>query len=48
MTKLFVATGQLNEKNASKRAADTEVILNEVHDREPGSDNQVLGIARMN
>lgn len=48
MTKLFVATGQLNEKNASKRAADTEVVLNEVHDREPGSENHLLGIARMN
>ncbi|KAL5366453.1 hypothetical protein BJX96DRAFT_182615 [Aspergillus floccosus] len=48
MTKLFVATGQLNEKNASKRAADTEVVLNEVHDREPGSESHLLGIARMN
>ncbi|BAE62249.1 unnamed protein product [Aspergillus oryzae RIB40] len=48
MTKLFVATRQLNEKNASKRAADTEVVLNEVHDREPGSESHLLGIARMN
>ncbi|KAE8548207.1 hypothetical protein EYB25_010001 [Talaromyces marneffei] len=48
MAKLFVATRQLNEKNASKRAADTEVILNEVHDREPGSDSHLMGIARMN
>lgn len=48
MTKLFVATGQLNEKNASKRAADTEIVLNEVHDREPGSENHLLGITRMN
>jgi hypothetical protein len=48
MAKLFVATGQLNEKNMTKRAADTEVILNEVHDREPGSDPHLLGIARMN
>ncbi|KAB8231143.1 uncharacterized protein BDW43DRAFT_313225 [Aspergillus alliaceus] len=48
MTKLFVATRQLNEKNASKRAADTEVVLNEVHDREPGSDSHLMGIARMN
>ncbi|GAD95385.1 hypothetical protein AOR_1_1010114 [Paecilomyces variotii No. 5] len=48
MTKLFVATRQLNEKNSSKRAADTEVVLNEVHDREPGSDPHLLGIARMN
>ncbi|KAK1144810.1 hypothetical protein N8T08_004822 [Aspergillus melleus] len=48
MTKLFVATGQLNERNASKRAADTEVILSEVHDRLPGSDPHLLGIARMN
>ncbi|KUL89311.1 hypothetical protein ZTR_03741 [Talaromyces verruculosus] len=48
MAKLFVATHQLNEKNASKRAADTEIILNEVHDRDPGSDSHLLGIARMN
>ncbi|KAE8135997.1 hypothetical protein BDV38DRAFT_272462 [Aspergillus pseudotamarii] len=48
MTKLFVATRQLNEKNASKRAADTEVVLNEVHDREPGSESHLMGIARMN
>lgn len=48
MAKLFVATGQLNKKNMTKRAADTEVILNEVHDREPGSDPHLLGIARMN
>jgi hypothetical protein len=48
MTKLFVATRQLNGKNASKRAADTEVVLNEVHDREPGSESHILGIARMN
>ncbi|KAF5864089.1 hypothetical protein ETB97_008495 [Aspergillus alliaceus] len=48
MTKFFVATRQLNEKNASKRAADTEVVLNEVHDREPGSDSHLMGIARMN
>ena len=48
MAKLFVATRQLNEKNASKRAADTEIILNEVHDREPGSDSHLLGISRMN
>lgn len=48
MTKLFIATGQLNERNISKRAADTEVILNEVHDREPGSDSHLLGIARVN
>ena len=47
MAKLFVATRKLNEKNASKRAADTEIILNEVHDRDPGSDSH-LGIARMN
>ncbi|OQE05266.1 hypothetical protein PENVUL_c026G06935 [Penicillium vulpinum] len=48
MAKLFVATRQLKDKNASKRAADTEIILNEVHDREPGSDSHLLGISRMN
>ncbi|KAL1876645.1 hypothetical protein Plec18167_005052 [Paecilomyces lecythidis] len=48
MTKLFVATRQLNEKNSAKRAADTEVVLNEIHDREPGSESHLLGIARMN
>lgn len=48
MAKLFSATRQLNEKNSSKRAADTEVILNEVHDREPGSEQHLLIIARMN
>lgn len=48
MAKLFLATRQLNAKNSSKRAADTEVILNEVHDREPGSEPHLLGIARMN
>lgn len=48
MTKLFVANGQLNEKNMSKRAADTEVLLNEVHDRLPGSEMHLRGIARMN
>lgn len=48
MAKLFVATGQLNEKNVSKRAADTEVILNEVHDRGPGSDPHLTAIARIN
>ncbi|PGH14887.1 hypothetical protein AJ79_02749 [Helicocarpus griseus UAMH5409] len=48
MTKLFVATGQLSEKNISKRTIDTEVVLNEVHDREPGTDPHLLGIARMN
>ncbi|PKY02886.1 hypothetical protein P168DRAFT_283622 [Aspergillus campestris IBT 28561] len=48
MTKLFVATGQLNAKNAPKRAADTEIVLSEVHDRLPGSDAHLAGIARMN
>ncbi|KAJ5155962.1 hypothetical protein N7492_008765 [Penicillium capsulatum] len=48
LLKLFVATGQLNEKNMSKRAADTEVLLNEVHDRRPGSEMHLRGIARMN
>lgn len=48
MTKLFSATGQLNERNAPKRAADTEVLLNEVHDRQPGSKEHFLAISRMN
>lgn len=48
MTKLFQATGQLNERNAPKRAADTEVLLNEVHDRQPGSNEHLLAISRMN
>ncbi|PLB52517.1 hypothetical protein P170DRAFT_507287 [Aspergillus steynii IBT 23096] len=48
MTKLFQATGQLNARNASKRAADTEILLSEVHDRLPGSDPHLLSIARMN
>ncbi|RMJ28853.1 hypothetical protein PHISP_00304 [Aspergillus sp. HF37] len=48
MAKLFVAADQLNEKNMTKRAADTEVFLNEVHDREPGTDPHLLGIARTN
>ncbi|KAJ5090597.1 hypothetical protein N7532_009281 [Penicillium argentinense] len=48
MTKLFTATRQLNEKNAPKRAADTEVVLIEVHDRLPGSEMHLRGIARMN
>lgn len=47
MTKLFVATGQLNARNAPKRAADTEIVLSEVHDRLPGSDAHLAGIARM-
>lgn len=41
MAKLFQATGQLNECNAPKRAADTEVLLNEVHDRQPGSNEHL-------
>ena len=48
MTKLFTATGQLNERNAPKRAADTEVLLTEVHDRLPGSNEHLLAISRMN
>lgn len=48
MTKLFQATGQLNERNAPKSAADTEVLLNEVHDRQPGSNEHLLAISRMN
>lgn len=48
MTKLFMATRQLNEKNAPKRAADTEAVLTEVHDRLPGSELHLRGIARMN
>lgn len=35
MTKLFLITGQLNPRNASKRAADTEILLSKVHDRLP-------------
>ncbi|RAQ61949.1 hypothetical protein COH20_010735 [Aspergillus flavus] len=38
VTDLFVATGQRNEKNNTKRGADTEVLMNEIHDREAGSD----------
>ncbi|KAB8266191.1 hypothetical protein BDV32DRAFT_156247 [Aspergillus pseudonomiae] len=45
---LFVATGQRSEKNNTKRAADTEVIMNEIHDREAGSDAHVMAFARMN
>lgn len=48
MTKLFTATRQLNAKNSPKRAADTEVVLIEVHDRLPGSEMHLRGIARMN
>ncbi|KAI9923761.1 hypothetical protein ASPWEDRAFT_120396 [Aspergillus wentii DTO 134E9] len=48
IAKLLSATGQLSEKNASKRGADTEIILMEAHDREPGSDSHLNAIARMN
>lgn len=47
MTDLFVATGQRNEKNNTKRGADTEVLMNEIHDREAGSDAHVMAFARM-
>ncbi|KAB8273230.1 hypothetical protein BDV30DRAFT_249088 [Aspergillus minisclerotigenes] len=48
VTDLFVATGQRNEKNNTKRGADTEVLMNEIHDREAGSDAHVMAFARMN
>ncbi|KAH6708946.1 hypothetical protein BKA61DRAFT_738793 [Leptodontidium sp. MPI-SDFR-AT-0119] len=37
ISKLLVATGNLSEKNASKRAADTEVLLAEVQHSDPTS-----------
>ncbi|KOC12022.1 hypothetical protein AFLA70_207g002031 [Aspergillus flavus AF70] len=48
VTDLFVATGQRNEKNNTKRRADTEVLMNEIHDREACSDAHVMAFARMN
>ncbi|KAE8421940.1 hypothetical protein BDV36DRAFT_18713 [Aspergillus pseudocaelatus] len=45
---LFVATGQRSEKNNTKRGADTEVLMNEIHDREAGSDAHMMAFARMN
>ncbi|KAB8238564.1 uncharacterized protein BDW43DRAFT_320347 [Aspergillus alliaceus] len=45
---LFVATGQRNEKNNTKRGADTEVLMNEIHDRQVGSDAHLMGYARLN
>ncbi|KAB8070127.1 hypothetical protein BDV29DRAFT_181421 [Aspergillus leporis] len=48
VAKVFVPMGQRNEKNNTKRAADTEVIMNEIHDRKAGSDAQLSGLARMN
>jgi len=48
ISKLLVATGQLSEKNASKRAADTEVLLAEVQYTDPTSTRHLQAIARMN
>lgn len=48
ITKLLVATGQLDEKHASKRAADTEVLLAEVQYSDPASTRYLQAVARMN
>jgi hypothetical protein len=49
ISKLLAATGQLSSPTtASKRAADTGVIITEVVLNEPDSDRTIDGIARMN
>ncbi|KAE8149713.1 hypothetical protein BDV25DRAFT_130171 [Aspergillus avenaceus] len=48
VAKLFLATGQRTDKNNTKRSADTEVLMNEIHDREAGSESQLMAYARMN
>lgn len=49
ISRLLIATGQLaNEDTASKRAADTGVILTEVVLHHPSSPRAIDGIARMN
>ena len=49
MSRLLVSTGELsNEKTASKRAADTGIVITEVVLNKPDSPRAVDGIARMN
>ena len=49
MSRLLVSTGELsNKKTASKRAADTGIVITEVVLNEPDSQRAVDGVARMN
>ncbi|KAM0145645.1 hypothetical protein ACHAPG_011529 [Botrytis cinerea] len=48
ISKLLVATGNLSQKNASKRAADTEVLLAEVQYSDPTSERYLQAVARIN
>ncbi|KIW78408.1 hypothetical protein Z517_08244 [Fonsecaea pedrosoi CBS 271.37] len=48
MTKLFMATGQNNPKNATKRAVDTNILLLETQTNPVTSDRHFQAIARIN
>ncbi|PKS08645.1 hypothetical protein jhhlp_005034 [Lomentospora prolificans] len=49
ISKLLLATGQLSsDRTASKRAADTAVIISEMSHNSPQSERATSGIARMN
>ncbi|KAK5283489.1 hypothetical protein LTS13_008083 [Exophiala xenobiotica] len=48
MTKLFMATGQNNPKNAAKRAVDTNILLMETQTNPVTSNRHFQAIARIN
>ncbi|KAH7079164.1 hypothetical protein BKA63DRAFT_551572 [Paraphoma chrysanthemicola] len=48
MSKLFAVTGQNNNRNAGKRAADTEILLRESQTQARNSERYMNAVARMN
>ncbi|SPN97221.1 uncharacterized protein DNG_00735 [Cephalotrichum gorgonifer] len=48
ISKLLMATGQSSEKNAPKRAVDTNIILMETQTNDVDSDRHFRAVARMN